>query len=359
VFGLHEPARALDAASGDAAIDGPTDAERPVDASMCVGSGEYTVCFDALPTGMSVYMGTLNTATTGACATNVHWTSANQPDACFLTGTDVVLEDLTLTGARPAVVVATGNVTVMGLVDASSHRSLGMETGAGAGSPACNTPGAAQEDNEGGAGGAGGSYGTVGGNGGNSSNAMAGGTAAAAGAITSLHGGCPGAPGAKGGGGQSGLPGMGGGALYIAAGNNIVLGDSTIAANGAGAGIAQNRWGGAGGGAGGMLVLYASSITASSATLMANGGGGASGASGGAGLPGADPGTGMPLMPAAGGAGNADGGNGYAGMSAATAGMASPGGTVGGGGGGGGGGYIRANVAITGATSSPAVDVVP
>jgi hypothetical protein len=39
--------------------------------------------------------------------------------------------------------------------------------------------------------------------------------------------------------------------------------------------------------------------------------------------------------------------------------MASPGGTVGGGGGGGGGGYIRANVAIVGATSSPAVDVVP
>jgi hypothetical protein len=357
VFGLHDPARAVDGGVPDVPIDGSRDDGPPADAPMCFGTGEYTVCFDALPTDAATYTGTVNTATAAACATNVHWMSASQPDSCFLAGTNVMLSDVTLTGARPVVVVATGTVTVMGLVDASSHRAA--TTGAGTGSPACNAPDAAQEDTEGGAGGAGGSYGTLGGNGGKSSNGMAGGAAAAAGAITSLHGGCRGAPGAKGGGGQSGAPGMGGGALYIVAGNNIVLGASTIAANGAGAGVAQNRWGGAGGGTGGMLVLQAPAIAALSATLMANGGGGASGASGGAGTPGADPSTSSPLAPAPGGTGNADGGNGYAASSPAAAGMASPGGTTGGGGGGGGGGYIRANVAIDGATASPAIDVIP
>jgi hypothetical protein len=357
VFGLHEPARAVDASSNDGPIDAAIDVPPPVDAALCFGTGEYTVCFDALPTDAGNYTGALNTMTAAACATNVHWTSAAQPDTCFLTGTNVTLSDLTLTGVRAVAVVATANVTVNGLIDVSSHRMGSV--GAGMGSPACVMQGAAQEDTEGGAGGAGGSYGTLGGNGGNSSNGLAGGTAAAAGAITVLRGGCPGAVGAKGGGGQSGLPGMGGGALYIVAGSQIALGTSTIAANGAGAALAQNRWGGAGGGSGGMLVLHAPTITASSATLMANGGGGASGASGGTGTPGADPSTSTPLAPAAGGTGNAVGGNGYAGASPATAGMASPGGTVGGGGGGGGGGYIRANVAIAGATSSPAVDVVP
>ena len=96
VFGLHEPARAGDGGIDDA-IDGATDDgsdAMPADATMCFGAGEYTVCFDALPTGTATYTGTLNTTTAMACATNVHWTSISQPDSCFLTGTDVVLNDL-------------------------------------------------------------------------------------------------------------------------------------------------------------------------------------------------------------------------------------------------------------------------
>jgi hypothetical protein len=354
VFGLHEPARIADAAQGDTA-DAPT-----ADAPMCIGSGEYTVCFDALPTEVATYTGGLNTNTDAACATNVHWTSAAQPDVCFLVGADITLSDITIFGTRPAVVAATGNLTVSGLVDASSHRGEAAATGgAGAGSPACNTPGAAQEDNTGGAGGAGGSYGTLGGNGGSSSTGSAGGTATAAGAITSLHGGCPGALGAKGGGAQPSPPALGGGALYIVAGTTIALGTSVIAVNGAGAPAATNRFGGNGGGAGGMLVLYAPMITASTATLMANGGGGAAGATGGNGSGGGDPSTSSPHTPAPGGTGMAGGGNGYASPAPAGNGTASTGGSLGGGGGGGGAGYIRANIAIDGADASPAIDVSP
>jgi hypothetical protein len=324
---------------------------------MCFGSGVYTVCFDAPATGTQTYTGDLNTTTLAACATTAHWMSPAQPDVCFLVGSDITLMDAAVIGSRPLVVVATNRVTVTGLIDASSHR-VGA-AGAGAGSPACGTPGAAQEDNAGGAGGAGGSYGTLGGNGGTSANSLAGGTASAAGPITSLHGGCAGAVGAKGGGGMAGAPGAGGGALYILAGSEIALGTSTVAANGAGAVSAANRWGGSGGGAGGMIVLYAPAITASSATLVANGGGGASGVGGGVGQPGADPVPTSPHVPAPGGAGTITGGDGYAAPAVATAGAPSTGGTLSGGGGGGGAGYIRANVPIAGADASPPIDVIP
>jgi hypothetical protein len=344
VFGLHEPTRG--------SVDGA-----PSDATECLGTGMYTVCFDAPPTDAQRYSGTLNT-TTIPCATNVHWVSPAQPDACFLAGTDVMLENATIVGARPLVVVATGTITLGGLVDASSHRASPMP-GAGAGSPACGTPGPATQDNAGGAGGAGGSYGTLGGNGGSGASATAGGTAVAAGPIASLHGGCPGAPGAKGGGGAPGTPGLGGGAVYFVAGGSIALGTSTLAANGAGAGISANRWGGSGGGTGGMIVLSAPAITASSATLMANGGGGASGTNGGVGMPGSDPSTSSPHSPAQGGVGMPPGGNGYALSAAAGDGGPSPGGTTSGGGGGGGAGYIRATVPISGADASPPIDVVP
>ena len=66
--------------------------------------------------------------------------------------------------------------------------------------------------------------------------------------------------------------------------------------------------------------------------------------------------TSSPTTPAAGGTGGGGaGGTGFAGASAAmTAPDAS---TTGGGGGGGGAGYIRANVAPSGVTASPTIDI--
>lgn len=363
IFGLRAPRPLTDgSASGDGAPSDDASADGSIaDAPQCFGSGEYTVCLDARPGGDVSMMGAFSTgATNVTCVTSAHWTSASQPDACFVVGRHVTAGPLVATGARPLVLVATDTITFTGLVDLGSHRG-NASTGAGFTIASCPTPGAASVDNNGGGGAAGGSFGALGGTGGNGQNGALGGTPVAA-MVGVLHGGCFGGAGARGGGGAPALPGGGGGALYAVAGTSISLSAATIAANGAGASAAQNRWGGSGGGAGGMIVLYAPSIAATSGILVANGGGGSSGTDSAQGNPGADPDPSTPLTPAPGGTrlGAGAGGDGFPAAAIAMAGGDAPTTmTSSGGGGGGGAGYIRANVAITGVTASPAVDVVP
>lgn len=358
IFGLKSPQPAADAAATDA-----TDAagDGPPDASQCFGSGEYTVCFDALPTSTGIVTGTLDTGSSSApCATTVHWTSAAQPDACFVVGTELTVGPVVVHGTKPLVLVATGAISFSGLVDLSSHD--GSQTvGAGANPAGCDATSLPVIANNGGGGGAGATGATRGGGGGTGSNGVAGGVSAAVSAIDDLRGGCQGQAGARGGGGQAGVPGYGGGALYALAGGALALSTATIAANGAGALQSQNRWGGSGGGAGGMIVLHAASITASSsAVLVANGGGGASGADSGMGTPGADPDPMMPLVQAVGGTGQDSGGAGFAlGHAGQPGGDAGATNILSGAGGGGGGGAIRSNLAIANITASPAVVIMP
>jgi len=358
IFGLKSPTPAVDAATIDDVGDGAPDA--PPDASSCLGSGELEVCFDAMPTGPTAVTGALDTGSPSApCATTVHWTSAAQPVACFIVGTDLTVGPATIHGPKPIVLVATGSISFSGLVDLSSHNAS-QTIGPGGNPTGCIASSLPAINNNGGGGGAGATGGTRGGGGGTGSNSAAGGVSDAVSAIDDLRGGCQGQAGARGGGGQAGVPGFGGGALYAVAGDAIALGSATIAANGAGALQSQNRWGGSGGGAGGMIVLHAATITATaSAILVANGGGGASGTDSGGGTPGSDPDPMMPLVPAPGGAGQDDGGAGFAIGHAGQPGGDAAGGILSGAGGGGGGGSIRANVTIGNITASPAVVITP
>ena len=356
IFGLHDPTHATTAdapASTDVAADTP--------ASMCLGAGSLMVCFDALPTTSTTLPAAIDTTQSPLCSTSAHWAS-QQTDSCFVTGTSVTESGTTrVTGSRPLVLVATGDLLITGTLDASSHIA-DRSTGAAADAASCTTGTLPMNGNTGGGGGAGGTFTTLGGAGGQGANAgPAGGIAGGIVAATSLHGGCPGQAGAPGG-NIAAAPGHGGGAVYLLAGASLTLA-GTIAANGSAGSSAQNRAGGGGGGSGGMIVLYATSITTNmTSKLIADGGGGASGADGAQGNDGSDPLLADVITPAPGGAAGfgGAGGNGYANGTAAQPGLDAPSGTSrGGGGGGGGAGYIRANVAITNARVSPPVDVVP
>ncbi|HSN25411.1 MAG TPA: hypothetical protein VLT45_03975 [Kofleriaceae bacterium] len=354
IFGLHDPAHVTDGPAGSG--DGP-----PADApASCLGSGSLAVCFDAPPTAAVTLPTVIDTATSPLCTSTAHWASP-QTESCFVVGTAVVVPAgaTRVLGERPLVLVATGDLTVTGTLDASSHIA-DASIGAAADAAACASGTPAMQANTGGGGGAGGSFTTPGGNGGLGANGTSsGGIAGAAIAPSSLHGGCPGQPGAPGG-NQTTRPGHGGGALYLLAGSAIDI-RGVVAANGSGGSSGVNRAGGGGGGSGGMIVLYAPSI-AIAGTLIADGGGGASGADGAQGNDGSDPAFNAQLAPAAGGASGfgGPGGDGYASGVQAQNGGDTPSGTSrGGGGGGGGAGYIRANKPLGNARVSPPVDVVP
>jgi len=359
---------------GDGTIDGGTDAptavDAPVDAITCVGAGVFEVCPGGAATGPVTLSGTLDTD--GAmCASTQLWTSAGQTVSCFIVGTTVTVQNVVVTGSRPLVIVATGELDVAGHLDAASHVATTTPTeGPGALNPGtCGTFGAPAMAIPAG-GGAGASFeqaGGAGGNGGAANNAAnAGGTTYAPFLATppgTLRAGCRGQTGGAGQ-GSGGGGGFGGGAVYLAAGVRIGLGASAIVnASGAGAGEAGKNAGGGGGGSGGMILLHAPSFTiASGAIVVANGGSGSTGGNNtgaGTGTRGNDPDPTNPMAAAPGptGAGGA-GGAGFALDSGAAPGV---GGLVnqGGGGGGGGGGYVQSNHDLTGATVSPAANVVP
>jgi len=352
LIGIDDPA-----VGADAAIDSEV-----ADARACFGKAPFEVCvtapFDPYDFAEDV---TLGTDKVENCSKAVRWSSTTQPDACFVVGAMVTIQKLRARGSRPLVIVATGTLSVTGLVDVSS--STVMQTvGAGAPSALCMPSGQVPAGSiSGSGGGGGGSFGTTGGDGGNGSAGGGGKGAAASAAPMVLRAGCPGQSGGVQG-GASATGGAGGGAIYLVAGDRITLGaEAVINASGAGARPATSAGGGgAGGGSGGMILLYAPIIEPADARLVANGGGGSGGSSIGVANGGGDPSTSSSLPSAAGGSGAGAGGTGGNGGSATVSAQpgASTGGIGAGGGGGGGGvGYIVANVLLKGAVVSPPVTV--
>lgn len=340
----------------DAAVDAPPDGP-----TTDFGPAPFTVHLSTLPTAAVTLPGTINTDTDSHCSTSASWVSNTQPDSCFIVGTSITAggSNTAAVGSRPLVLVSTSTVTLGKGIDVSSKRA-NTTSGAGGNFNVCGAfttnPGA---DSNGGGGGAGGTFLTQGGAGGigNADPGVPGGVApTAVTAPTVLRGGCVGQ---KGGNGNAGNPGNGGGAVYIVAAESITIATGVgINASGAGGTHGGHASGGSGGGSGGMIMLFARTITATGASFAANGGGASSGGDSNAnGMDGSD--TTAPMTPAVGGIG--PGGNGGSGAILTTAGgVGGDGGNNQGGGGGGGGvGYIRSNVTLTGATASPAPDVVP
>lgn len=362
----------------DGGID-PVDAEidaTPIDAAPdapppCFGAGAYSVCM--YTNGSLTLPNTIDTTNSTLCLATQpsEWTTAGQPDACFIVRTNITVPTMgtvDVTGTRPLVLVAGTTISVTGMLDGSSHSSP-VSIGAGSPSPDCpafvTTP---TSNVAGGGGGAGATFTTQGGAGGtgNAGASTAGTAPAASTAPALLRAGCSGQSGADGSvAGSGGLGGRGGGAVYLVAGTSITFANSAVVnVSGAGAASTGKVAGGGGGGSGGMILLHAPTITASvGAKLVANGGGGASGGESGGGgqggKVGSDPNPGQPLAPAAGGVGpGGNGGDGHAGPTAATSGANGIAGAAGGGGGGG-AGYIQSNVALTPAVASPSAVVVP
>ena len=179
-------------------------------------------------------------------------------------------KNVTVRGARGLVVVATGDITVSGILDASAVHSTpgpgGGFSGTGAGS------GMAASAYGTGSGGAG--YGAKGGDGANYSGAAAmGGAPYGDAAISTLVGGSGGGPDFD---GRAG--GAGGGIVQLSSATRIVIGPTGgINAGGGGAPLAPaynlQYDGGSGGGSGGTIFLQAPIVTIAG-TVAANGGGG-------------------------------------------------------------------------------------
>jgi hypothetical protein len=335
------------------------------DDTTCAGTGATQLCFPA-PADPVTISGTLNTDTSTQCASTAPvsgWTGG--PDSCFIVGTDVTIAATQVTGSRPLVVVASGDITVTGDLDAASHR--GGQSGPGATTQTCTGYTRAPTASTNGAGGgAGATFRTRGGDGGDGNNTSDSGGAAptADPAPTVLRAGCTGQNGASGTspGNNGGTGGTGGGAVYLAAAGTLMI-DSGVVIDVSGAGGTAKTSpgsgfdaGGGGGGSGGMLLLQAATYSVSGAVLVANGGGGSSGGDDDtAATSGSDPDPAAITTPAPGGpsTGNAGGvgDNGFAGSTQATNGQDQPT-NNGGGGGGGGGGYVKANAALTGAQVS-------
>ncbi len=304
--------------------------ETPLDTSICAG-GEVVAQDDGAPE-LCVF----------------HWESLTVP----------VNATLKVSGARGVAIVTSGNMTILGAIDASATGNDGGP-GAQVGALSQGGPGPFQTS----VGGGGGGGATQGAAGGSSSS----GDVGASGGVPHpdekvLRAGAFGGPG----GDQCGFAGCpahgggGGGALYLVACGTLQLGASSVidASGGGGAGgeagsLLESAWGGDGGGSGGDIVIEASIVLANGgAKIGSNGGGGGGGGSSTSeiivGAPG-EPGTdGSPVVtrapggPAAmgGGAGGA-GGTGSTQLRAPVAG-APPTAKGGAGGGGGSAGRIRA-----------------
>jgi hypothetical protein len=261
---------------------------------------------------------------------------------------------LRVRGEHPLMIVASGEITVKGTIDASSAWDPVMRGyDRGPGSPSeCPTAPALEGSScdEGGGGGGGGGFGGAGGVGGDGGGlrdcgdvkgAPGGEGGAEVPVPAKIRAGCDGAHGGEGNGDDwYGVGGAGGGAVHLVAAKGIKV-EGTIHAGGAGGAPAQDRRsGGGGGGSGGYIGLEAPKIEIGvDAILAANGGGGGGGTEdpgqadeGRNGLPGADA--------AAGGSGYLGGIGGAGNKDARLAGLSGGNGDRGGGGGGGGAGYI-------------------
>lgn len=274
---------------------------------------------------------------------------------------------LRVVGSYPLVIIATGAITIDGVLDGAGHaasRTLD-DSPAGANPPECEAgmagAGVGQPCAQHGAsGGGGGGYGEMGGQGGGggdshdcgggNTDGMPGGTGGVSvSRPLNLRGGCPGAVGgvSTDAAAVAGAGGSGGGAIALIARDELTI-DGKVNVGGSGGGGGTKRSGGGGGGSGGMIVLEASTIVITSAGLVsANGGGGGGGCDGGSGGDGEDGGDGSDdadggPKDASGTRGGDGGARGDPPEAAAISGR-------GGGGGGGGVGFVRIHSAINGA----------
>jgi hypothetical protein len=293
----------------------------------------------------------------------------------FIVPTGVTLR---VKGDAPLMIVASGTITVNGVIDASSVRVTAPEAfdrGPGVEPPECSStaPEAGGECDHGGAGGGGGGFGGAGGLGGDgggrrgcgstlSSPGGAGGKAVSV--PDKIRAGCAGERGGIGDQDNAyGDGGAGGGAVHLVARVRIDVG-GTIHAGGAGGYAGEDRRsGGGGGGSGGFIGLEAPAIVlGADAVLAANGGGGGGGTDG---PDEASSGTDAVAVdgPAAGGTGyvtsigDAGGGEGSA-LDDLTGGDGGEG-DRGGGGGGGGAGYILFYESSPALTGTPIISPKP
>jgi hypothetical protein len=369
LFGIDSTDVADDVADPDAGGNAADAPPPPVDACALAPIGTVDPCGlgDADPPVMLA--GALDTDTDPRCRSY----GLASGSACAIYATGIQITDtatVTVTGARPLLLVSTGDISIDGTLDLSS--TVAGQVGAAANDASCMAALLPESDIGGGAGGAGGSFGSIGGDGGtgdtnqgsgDDGNAVAGVAGPTSPLPPEIRGGCPGSKGGdeEAAGGQGGAGGASGGAVWLAARAAILVGeDGLVRATGAGGGGGQVQAGGGGGGSGGMVLIEAMTIEVRG-TIAANGGGGGGG---GVRISG-DPYSGQPGQDgkpdnsvANGGSGGplaaGRGGNGAANTQTAKEGQSSE---VGAGGGGGGGGIIRivGPVSGGGTISPPAI----
>lgn len=317
--------RPADIGSDDAAAG--SGGNGPADGNVCFGSFLRT-CLASTPTMPFTVSAASNVDTDSPlCASTV----SGATNYCVIAATNITIAaTLRATGKKPLVLIATDSIVTTGMIDVTA--------GAGSNPGAC-TVGTRPA---GGGGYAGGSFVGLGGAGGfGSDGGAAGMPAASVTDVTELRGGCSGQN------DGSGVLayGVGGGAVFLIAGNRIDI-RGGINASGQGGGAGQGLFtGGYGGGAGGMIGFEAPIITCNSLLLAAGGGGGGGSSGPFEGHNGSTPDS---ITPAAGG-GGVSGGQGGSGStpSRGSPGMAGSPGLAGnppgaGGGGGGGAGLIKA-----------------
>jgi hypothetical protein len=331
---------------GDAGAD--VSVEKP-DAMACFGT-LARACIDTSGAQDLDLRADIDTDKDPSCIAVSH--PGESPDLCVILGANVHVESINVTGDRALVIVALGDVAVMGHLDASSQQ--GTRRGAGAGMCASGNGMVGL----GGGGGAGGSFGGVGGAGGSSLGSN-GGMALPVQPVTNVHGGCAGG---HGGGGVSmgGAAGDGGGAISIVSTTRIQV-NGEVLANGAGGGGGGSSAGGGGGGSGGLIALEAPALDVFGQVIANSGGGGEGGVSG-AGNGGSDGQTQFDKAANGGSGTTAAGGDGGDGTAVAivdgAAGMngaSSPG--AGAGGGGGGAGVVWVKGTLNGTRISPTPEI--
>jgi hypothetical protein len=91
---------------------------------LCMGPTGFTVCLD-MPTAPVALPADLDTDLSSLCLPAPQpamWKAANQPDACFIVGGAITIDNVRAHGGRPLVVFASDTITVTSL-DVSSARS--------------------------------------------------------------------------------------------------------------------------------------------------------------------------------------------------------------------------------------------
>ncbi len=242
----------------------------PVDMSSCVGAVGFNTSNGTFDAGWQ----------TCAATPSTQLVTLSDATEAYLLAVDSWTVPLGATvevaGSRPLIVLAYGDVTLAGDVDASAY---GTVAGPGAHTAACAaaTAGASDASGSGGGGGGGlGMSGATGGDGGNGSSAGGSGAADVTETFEPLRGGCPGAAGGNGG---SGAPagGAGGGALQISAAGTLSVAGRILAGGGGGQGSPGTRSGGAGGGTGGTILLEGETLALDGTSEVAAEGGGGGG----------------------------------------------------------------------------------